>query len=83
MVAALDAAKLCDYFALAHAHDDEELKAACAALAVEDMAAVVRTEGWARLNKERSMLAGKLMESMAAGAAAGGGGQGQKRKRGQ
>ena len=80
MLAALDAEKLCDYFALAHAHDDEELKAACAALMVEDMATVVQTEGWARLNKERPRLAGKLMESIAA---AGGGGQGQKRKRGQ
>ena len=80
MVAALDAEKLCDYFALAHAHDDEELKAACASLFVEDMAAVVQTEGWARLNKERPQLTGTLVESMAAEAAAGG--RGQKRKRG-
>jgi alpha-tubulin suppressor-like RCC1 family protein len=83
MVAALNAEKLCDYFALAHAHDDEELKAACAALVAKDMAAVVQTEGWARLGKERPQLAVTLMESMAAEAAAGGGAQGQKRKRRQ
>jgi len=84
MVAALDAENLCDYFALAHAHDDEELKAACAALVVQDTAAVVQTEGWARLGKERPQLAVKLVESMAPEMAAGGSGhQGRKRKRGQ
>jgi len=83
MVAALDAEKLCDYFALAHAHDDEELKAACAALVAKEMAAVVQTEGWARLKAERPQLSAALMESMAAEAAAGGGAQGQKRKRRQ
>jgi hypothetical protein len=83
MVAALDAEKLCDFFALAHAHDDEELTAACAALMVEDMATVVQTEGWARLEAERPQLAAELMKSIAAEMAAGGGGQGQKRKRGQ
>jgi len=84
MLAALNAEKLCDYFALAHAHDDEELKAACADLITEDMSAVVRTEGWARLEAERPQLAAELVKSMAAQtAAAGGGAQGKKRKHGQ
>ena len=50
---------------------------------VEDMAAVVQTEGWARLEAERPQLAAELMKSIAAEMAAGGGGQGQKRKRDQ
>jgi speckle-type POZ protein len=82
MVTALDAEKLCDYFALAHAHDDKELKSACAALMTDTAAAaaVMKTDGWKRLKKERPLLGAELWECSTSEATAGGG-KGQKRKR--
>lgn len=64
MVSALDAAKVCDYFALAHAHEDEALKDACAALVFDDMLTVSQTEGFKRLSAERPLLACALIQSM-------------------
>jgi len=64
MLASLDAAKVCDYFALAHAHEDEALKDACAALVADDMLAVTQTGGFKRLSAERPLLLAALMQSM-------------------
>ena len=60
----LDAAKVCDYFALAHAHDDAGLTTACATLAAKGMFAVSQTEGFKRLSAEKPLLLAALIKSM-------------------
>ena len=64
MTKALSAEKVCDYFALAHAHEDAELKDACAELLAKDVLAVTQTEGFKRLSAERPLLLAALMQSM-------------------
>ena len=64
MLSSLDAAKVCDYFALAHAHEDGELTDACAELVSADMFAVTQSEGFKRLSAERPLLACALMQSI-------------------
>ena len=64
MIADLAVAKVCDYFALARAHDDEELQDACAALVSKQMLAVTQSEGFKRLAAERPLLMAALMQTI-------------------
>ena len=55
----------CDYFALAHAHDNQDLMDVCAELASKEMAAVTESEGFKRHLAERSAVGtGQLMARM-------------------
>jgi hypothetical protein len=56
---------VCDYFALAHAHDDDELADACAVLLLADMLAVTQSAGFRRLSTERPLLLAALMQCQA------------------
>ena len=85
MLSSLDAENVCDVFALAHAHDDIELKEACAALVHAQMPAVAQSEGFKRLQAERAHLACALIARMGAVLSPGtgsGGARGKKRRRG-
>ena len=54
----------CDYFALAHAHDNQDLMDMCAELAAKEMAAVTESEGFKRHLAERSAVGTSLMARM-------------------
>ena len=56
---------MCDYFALAHAHEDEALTDACAELTAKGMLAVTKTEGFKRMSGERPLLLAALMTAVA------------------
>jgi hypothetical protein len=65
LVAKLAPETVCDYFALAHAHDDDELADACAVLLLADMLAVTQSAGFQRLSTERPLLLAALMQCQA------------------
>jgi hypothetical protein len=64
LVESLNAQTACDYFALAHAHDDDVLLRACARLVSFDMHAVTTTDGFKRLSTERPALMAALMTTI-------------------
>ena len=66
MTASLDAEKVCDYFALAHAHEDDMLMDGCAALVAQQMYAVTQTAGFRRMAAENHSLVALLMENVGA-----------------
>ena len=58
------AENVCDYFALAHAHEHEDLMDVCAELMGKEMAAVTASEGFKRHTAERSVVAALLLKRM-------------------
>ena len=65
LVAALLPDNVCDYFALAHAHDDATLKGACSTLVSARMLEVAATDGFKRMVIERNLLLPELTPLLA------------------
>ena len=65
LMLSLSVENVCDYFALAHAHEHEDLMDVCAELAVKEMVAVTGSEGFKRLQSERPVVGCVLMTCMA------------------
>ena len=55
---------VCDYFALAHAHEHQDLMDVCAELTQKEMQAVTESEGYKRHAAERSLVATSLLARM-------------------
>ena len=65
LMLSVTAENVCDYFALAHAHEHEDLMDVCAELMDKEMHMVTESEGFKRLTSERPVVGCMLMARMA------------------
>jgi len=65
LVAKLEPETVCDFFTLGHAHDNDELKDACAELLAADMLPVTQSVGFTRLSTEQPAVLAALVRRQA------------------